>query len=132
MNVRVVGVIVVVLLSLTGLITAGVKSSGRQVFTVESLLASAEARTHVRLGGRVAEGEIRYQTAPSFLLEFTVHDIPTGEKTLPVIYRGVMPDTLKAGRDVILEGEFDGAAFRADTLLTQCPSKYEPPLPGGV
>lgn len=132
MNKRFIGVIAVVALSLGALITVAVESSAKQVLTVAELVSEAKPRSRVRLGARVTEAEIQYQTAPSFLLQFVVHDIPTGEETVPVRYKGVMPDTLKAGRDVILEGEFDGATFLADSLLTQCPSKYEPPLPGGA
>ena len=103
--------------------------SAKAVMTVDEL-SSSGATGNIQLGARVAESEIFYQTTPEFLLKFTVHDIPEGEKVIPVVYHGIMPDTLQEGRDVILEGKFDGEAFQASSLLTQCPSKYEPPLPG--
>lgn len=65
------------------------------------------------------------------------HDVsdsgaPTGKDQLRVVYFGVMPPQLKSDRDVILEGDFEqagGGTFTARELLTQCPSKYEPPKP---
>lgn len=44
---------------------------------------------------------------------------------MPVVYRGVMPPTFQGGRDVLLEGNYDGTKFVATVLMTQCPSKYE-------
>jgi len=44
-----------------------------------------------------------------------------------VEYAGIRPDTLQPGRDVILEGHYAGGVFQATVLMTQCPSKYEPP-----
>ena len=34
-----------------------------------------------------------------------------------------------AGRDVIIDGEYKDGVLQAQKLLTQCPSKYEPPSP---
>ena len=45
---------------------------------------------------------------------------------LPVVYKGAVPDTFKAGAEVIVEGGLqpDGR-FMARTLMTKCPSKYQ-------
>ena len=41
-----------------------------------------------------------------------------------------MPDTLRPGRDVIMEGSYSpNEGFLATSLSTQCPSKYQPPDP---
>jgi cytochrome c-type biogenesis protein CcmE len=49
------------------------------------------------------------------------------QQTLRVKYSGVLPDNLKPGTEVIVEGSMgeNGNIFSAHTLLTQCPSKYE-------
>jgi len=50
---------------------------------------------------------------------------------VPVHYQGVLPDMFAEGRDVIVEGRYDaGGALAAKTLMTSCPSKYEPEKPG--
>jgi cytochrome c-type biogenesis protein CcmE len=45
---------------------------------------------------------------------------------LPVVYKGVVPDTMDKGESVVAEGKLgqDGT-FYASTLLVKCPSKYE-------
>ena len=55
-----------------------------------------------------------------------IDKVETG-KSLRVGFRGALPDTFKAGVEVIVEGTFspDGEQFVARTLVTKCPSKYE-------
>jgi cytochrome c-type biogenesis protein CcmE len=51
-----------------------------------------------------------------------------GTATVPVVYRGSVPDQFKKGRQVYLEGELRNGTFvgAPDTLVTKCPSKYAP------
>jgi cytochrome c-type biogenesis protein CcmE len=60
-------------------------------------------------------------------LEFTLRDIQ-GDATVPVVYRGSVPDLFKVGREVYVKGELTGDTFVAteDSLVTKCPSKYAP------
>src|SRR5690606_19121203 len=88
----------------------------------------------VRLGGKVADLPVQYVVEPEFELRFMIEDsVPEGESPaesvarVPVVYRGVKPDMFAPGRDVILDGEYVHGEFVASSLLTQCPSKYEPP-----
>ncbi len=111
------------------LLYSAINSTAKAVMTVSALSTESQDRPHIRLGARVAEGEIQYQTTPEFRLSFMVHDIKNPGPTVRVTYNGIMPDTLKVGRDVILEGDFRQGEFFATSLLTQCPSKYE--VPGG-
>jgi cytochrome c-type biogenesis protein CcmE len=48
-------------------------------------------------------------------------------KSLRVEFKGALPDTFKDDAEVIVEGTFinDGKVFKARTLVTKCPSKYE-------
>ncbi len=50
---------------------------------------------------------------------------------LPVVYKGVNPDTFEQGESVVAEGKLgaDGT-FIASTILVKCPSKYESQTPG--
>jgi len=127
MNKRFIAAVLLVVGTLGFLILSAVQESKREVVTVETLLSNGEAKRNVRLGARVADVPIEYKTSPILELKFNVHDIVNVGRSIPVFFNGPMPETLKAGRDVILEGHFDGARFEAKSLQTQCPSKYEPP-----
>ena len=84
----------------------------------------------VRVAGRVSKDDISYETSPSAQLKFRVED-PTHPEhgSIPVVYNNLRPDMFTAGRDVIIDGEYTGGVVQASSLLTQCPSKYEPPSP---
>jgi cytochrome c-type biogenesis protein CcmE len=103
------------------------------VLMPSELIAKAEAKDlpRIRIGGRVVE-PISYQTEPSMVLRFSVKDPKGGEQTVPVVYEGLKPDMFAAGRDVLIDGDFVGGTVRAAKLQTQCPSKYEPAVPGAA
>jgi cytochrome c-type biogenesis protein CcmE len=48
--------------------------------------------------------------------------------SVPVVYKGSVPDLFKTGREVVVDGELRNGTFVAvpDTLVTKCPSKYTP------
>ena len=60
-------------------------------------------------------------------LRFRLRDID-GDATVPVVYRGSVPDLFKPGRHVYLQGRLRNGTFvgAPDTLVTKCPSKYTP------
>jgi cytochrome c-type biogenesis protein CcmE len=60
-------------------------------------------------------------------LRFTLQDID-GPATVEVLYTGTVPDLFRVDRHVFLEGELRSGVFVAEpnTLVTKCPSKYEP------
>jgi cytochrome c-type biogenesis protein CcmE len=60
-------------------------------------------------------------------LRFRVAD-RKGHASVPVVYRGSVPDQFKLGREVIVNGQYEHGAFVAkrNTLVTKCPSKYAP------
>ena len=95
---------------------------------------SGESKQRIRLAGRVADDSISYEVEPEFLLAFSIHDPgkDTSGPTVPVSYSGIKPDMFAVGRDVILEGRWEADTFVATKLMTQCPSKYEAPLPPGA
>ena len=47
---------------------------------------------------------------------------------MPVYFVGVTPDMFKSagGSDVIVEGKYRDGIIHAQSVLTSCPSKYEP------
>jgi cytochrome c-type biogenesis protein CcmE len=60
-------------------------------------------------------------------LRFRLRDID-GKATVPVVYKGSVPDLFQAGRNVYMRGELVNGVFVAepDSLVTKCPSKYVP------
>lgn len=97
----------------------------------------------IRVAGRVVDTGT-YETEPKFVLKFKINNPPKDlnqevaefkfneQLSLPVIFEGIRPDMFALNRDVIIDGEYIAGIFYARTLLTQCPSKYEPPNPEGV
>jgi cytochrome c-type biogenesis protein CcmE len=49
-------------------------------------------------------------------------------KVVQAYYTGILPDTFKAGSEVVLKGELrpDGFHVVPDGVVAKCPSKYEP------
>jgi cytochrome c-type biogenesis protein CcmE len=101
------------------------------VLSPSELLAKGVPINRIRVGGKVVD-PIAYQTEPSFELRFQVEDPKGSSGTVPVVYRNLKPDMFQAGRDVLIDGDYVGGTLEAAKLLTQCPSKYEPPSPAGV
>jgi cytochrome c-type biogenesis protein CcmE len=60
-------------------------------------------------------------------LRFTLRDID-GTATVQVVYTGSVPDLFETGRHIYMRGELRNGVFVAekDSLVTKCPSKYEP------
>jgi cytochrome c-type biogenesis protein CcmE len=60
-------------------------------------------------------------------LHFRLRDVK-GTATVPVVYKGSVPDLFKPGRDVVVQGRYANGVFTATpgTLVTKCPSKYVP------
>ncbi len=83
----------------------------------------------VRLSGQVVDGSIA--TDPSAgTVRFAVSD---GTSTIPIVYHGPRPDTLRDEAEAVVEGELgaDGV-FHADVLFAKCPSKFQAKVsPGG-
>jgi cytochrome c-type biogenesis protein CcmE len=133
MSSKFVFAILVVAVSLGALIFSAIGNTAKAVVTVHELVEDGSDRGPVQLGARVSENsEIQTTSSPERLVSFKVNDIGQSGKSIEVRYAGNMPDTLKPGRDVILQGHYKSGTFHATELLTQCPSKYEPPIPGGT
>ena len=76
-----------------------------------------------RLGGLVAEGSVKRGEGTDVI--FAITDT---KSTLPVSYRGVLPDLFREGQGVVAEGRLDAAGvFRADTVLAKHDETYMPP-----
>jgi cytochrome c-type biogenesis protein CcmE len=60
-------------------------------------------------------------------LRFRLRDID-GTSTVPVLYRGSVPDLFRVGRHIRVSGQLRNGVFVAKpgSMITQCPSKYSP------
>jgi cytochrome c-type biogenesis protein CcmE len=75
-----------------------------------------------RLGGLVQVGSV--MRGPDQRVAFAVSD---GAATLPVTYRGLLPDLFGEGQGVVAEGALDAAGtFQADTVLAKHDETYMP------
>jgi cytochrome c-type biogenesis protein CcmE len=76
----------------------------------------------LRVGGLVEQGSVRKDGQK---VRFIVTDL---KKTVPVIYRGLLPDLFREGQGVIAEGTLgvDGV-FTAREVLARHDEKYMPP-----
>ena len=80
----------------------------------------------IRLFGEVVRHDLREGTA-RLGVKFTLQDKDQKDLLVHVVYAGAVPDTIKSGIEVILEGCFDQKteAFVATSMMTKCPSKYK-------
>jgi cytochrome c-type biogenesis protein CcmE len=59
-------------------------------------------------------------------MRFRLRDIK-GSATVPVVYRGSVPDMFRAKRDISVDGTWRNGVFQGrEPLVTKCPSKYTP------
>jgi cytochrome c-type biogenesis protein CcmE len=95
-------------------------------FFSPSQIAAREApvdRTF-RVGGMVEKGSLK-RRSDGLTVEFIVTDTA---KSIPVVYRGLLPDLFKEGKGVVAEGRLgpDGA-FHASEVLAKHDENYMPP-----
>jgi cytochrome c-type biogenesis protein CcmE len=80
-----------------------------------------EPGTRIRIGGLVKEGTVRRDGLEA---RFEVTD---GARSMPVVYRGVLPDLFREGQGVVAEGALESAQlFRADTVFAKHDENYMP------
>lgn len=76
----------------------------------------------LRLGGLVETGSVRRE---GDRVRFVVTDTVA---TLPVDYRGLLPDLFREGQGVVAEGRLgEDGVFYAETVLAKHDEKYMPP-----
>ncbi|MGB3864450.1 MAG: cytochrome c maturation protein CcmE [Xanthobacteraceae bacterium] len=75
-----------------------------------------------RLGGLVEPGSL--ERGDNLAVTFKIAD---GSTSLPVAYKGILPDLFREGQGVVAEGALDDAGvFRADTVLAKHDETYMP------
>jgi cytochrome c-type biogenesis protein CcmE len=106
------------------------KSSASLVLIPSQLAAGHKDINRIRVAGKVADKPFTYETGERFVLKFFLRDRDNpSSDAIPVTYQGLKPDMFSIDRDIIADGDFKDGTLIATNLLTQCPSKYEPPKP---
>jgi cytochrome c-type biogenesis protein CcmE len=77
-----------------------------------------------RVGGLVEEKSLRRE-ADGLTVHFNVTDTA---KTIPVVYKGILPDLFKEGKGVVAQGKLEGdGMFHATEVLAKHDENYMPP-----
>jgi cytochrome c-type biogenesis protein CcmE len=95
-------------------------------FFTPSQVAANEAPVgkSFRIGGLVEKGSVKRE-ADGVTVQFVVTDTA---KSLPVLYKGILPDLFREGKGVVTQGRLgpDGL-FRAEEVLAKHDENYMPP-----
>ena len=76
-----------------------------------------------RIGGFVQEGSVQRQK-DGVTVRFEVTDTA---HTVPVTYKGSLPDLFKEGKGVVAQGKLQNGVFVADQVLAERDENYMPP-----
>lgn len=121
-----------IVLAIAYLISAGINNTSKYFVTVDELQAQKASYygEGLKVKGKVVAGSIMRNPNDYLDVSFKIEE---NKSDLKVLYKGITPDMFADDRDVVVEGVLarDGI-FHANTLLTSCPSKYEPGKEGGA
>ena len=112
------------------LVYAGIRTTSMYYFELDEFLARREAHVGetLRVKGWVRHGSMRWDARTSELaFELARQD---DSQPVSVAYHGILPDMFSEGREVVVEGRYQGGALAARQIMTSCPSKYEPQKQG--
>ena len=92
----------------------------------EALAKGPQNIGKARLFGKVHE-DYTLENDSEAGVKFELADKENATKSIPVEYKGVLPDSFKPGTEVIVKGSMKKTegVFLARQLMTKCPSKYE-------
>src|SRR6266852_1232906 len=77
-----------------------------------------------RIGGLVENGSLKRDT-DGLTVRFTVTDTAN---SIPVVYKGILPDLFKEGRGCVAQGRVAGdGGFYADQIMAKHDENYMPP-----
>jgi cytochrome c-type biogenesis protein CcmE len=87
-------------------------------YRTPSEIAGDSGEGRVRLGGQVLAGSI---SPRGEVVEFVVTD---GHQAVAVEHRGVPQQLFRDNIGVVVEGQWDGAVFRSDTMIIKHDEQY--------
>jgi cytochrome c-type biogenesis protein CcmE len=118
-----IGCALAVLAFAAGLVLYGLRDS-IVFFSTPSMAAEQHIvpGKRFRLGGLVQPGSFKCGDGAT-----VTFDVADGSATMPVTYKGILPDLFREGQGVVAEGALDSSGvFRADTVLAKHDETYMP------
>ncbi len=126
---RVIVAVLVVVAAIGYLIYTGFQSTTVYYLTVKELKAKGPSAGAVRVAGVVQANSVEHSTSDP-TVRFTIAD---DGGSLPVVYKGMVPDIFGPGIQVVVEGHYNtDGVFQANNLLAKCPSKFTAAVPTPV
>ncbi len=130
---RVIIAALVVVVAMGYLIYTGFQSTSVYYLTVTELKARGPSPSggtlgDVRVAGIVEDGSVQRSGSDS-TVRFVMKD---DGGSVPVVYKGMIPDIFGPGIQVVVEGRYQVGTFQATNLLAKCPSKYTAEVPTPV
>ncbi|MEC9198776.1 MAG: cytochrome c maturation protein CcmE [Pseudomonadota bacterium] len=121
-RIQVIAVAVVALALSTGLIGYAMRDGINFFRSPSQVMESAPAPSETfRLGGLVEEGSLK--RGQGEVISFAVTD---GGATVPVIYKGVLPDLFGENQGMIGTGKYVNGVFEASEILAKHDESYMP------
>jgi cytochrome c-type biogenesis protein CcmE len=108
-----------------GLVLFALKNNVSLYFTPTQVFnKEAPQGRSFRIGGLVEKGSVQREKDG-----LTVHfNITDTVKTMPVVYKGILPDLFKEGKGVVAQGRLEaGDVFHAEEVLAKHDENYMPP-----
>jgi cytochrome c-type biogenesis protein CcmE len=118
----------VVLAACLGYLVYSATGSSAEYYVTISEMRAHPSDSNVRVLGVVQDDVVRNEGG--LHVHFTASE---GGQTMPVDYRGALPDIFRPGVQVVVDGRLgaDGV-FHARTLQAKCPSRFSSGSPASV
>ncbi|HET7833664.1 MAG TPA: cytochrome c maturation protein CcmE [Gallionella sp.] len=116
---------VVAIAAAVGLVLNALKNNVSLYFTPTQVYnkEAPEGRSF-RIGGLVEQGSVKRESDG-----LTVHFVITDtHKSMPVVYKGILPDLFKEGKGVVAQGKMEAdGVMHAEEVLAKHDENYMPP-----
>lgn len=110
--------------SAAGLTLSAISDSLVFFVSPSDLTKSGPSGRQVRLGGLVEQGTVQKSSGGQASVRFRITD---GNASVPVVFRGILPDLFREGQGVVVMGvEQSDGVFRASEVLAKHDETYMP------
>ena len=119
------GVVAIALLMVVALVKTALDNNASLYFTPTQVYnKEAPQGRSFRIGGLVEEGSVKREK-DGLTVNFVITD---KHKSIPAIFRGILPDLFKEGKGVVAQGKIEAdGILHADEVLAKHDENYMPP-----
>lgn len=119
------GVVAIALLMAVVLVKTALDNNASLYFTPTQVYnKEAPQGRSFRIGGLVEEGSVKREK-DGLTVNFVITD---KHKSIPAIFRGILPDLFKEGKGVVAQGKIEAdGILHADEVLAKHDENYMPP-----